>query len=86
MGASRRPRPRYLAAKLKRIRTHLNLSQAGMVERLDFDLSFLHTSHISEFERDIREPSLPLLLKYARIAKVNVEYLIDDEMDLPNDF
>jgi hypothetical protein len=30
-----------------------------------------------------REPSLPLLLKYARIAGICVDDLIDDELDLP---
>ena len=29
------------------------------------------------------EPALPILLRYARIAGVTVDVLIDDELDLP---
>ncbi len=38
---------------------------------------------ISGYERGEREPPLPVLLKYARLGKVSVESLIDDEMPLP---
>jgi len=38
---------------------------------------------ISGYERGEREPPLPVLLAYARLAKVSVERLIDDELDLP---
>ena len=37
---------------------------------------------LSEFESGRREPNLLVLLRYARLAKVSVESLIDDEMDL----
>jgi transcriptional regulator with XRE-family HTH domain len=43
----------------------------------------LFRSSISSYERGVREPPLPILLKYARIAGVYVEVLIDDELDLP---
>ena len=35
------------------------------------------------YELGKREPPLPVLLKYARIAGVYVDVLIDDELDLP---
>ena len=38
---------------------------------------------ISAYEHGTREPNLLTLLRYARLVKVNVEALIDDEMDLP---
>ena len=38
---------------------------------------------ISGYERGEREPPLPVLLAYARLGKVKVEILIDDELDLP---
>ena len=38
---------------------------------------------ISGYERGEREPPLPVLLAYARLAKLRVETLIDDELDLP---
>ena len=86
MGRSQRPRPRRLAEKLKAIRLSLDLSQAKMVKRLDYSESYLVASHISEFENGKREPALPLLLTYARVANVSVESLIDDKIDLPDEF
>ena len=38
---------------------------------------------ISRFEQGKREPSLIILLEYARIAGVPMELLVDDELDLP---
>jgi transcriptional regulator with XRE-family HTH domain len=38
---------------------------------------------ISGYERGEREPPLPVLLAYARLGKVTVEVLIDDEVDVP---
>jgi hypothetical protein len=38
---------------------------------------------ISEFESGKGEPSLIILLQYARVAGVCVDVLIDDRIDLP---
>lgn len=38
---------------------------------------------ISEYERGKREPSLRVLLAYARAACIHLEVLVDDEIDLP---
>jgi transcriptional regulator with XRE-family HTH domain len=43
----------------------------------------LTQDYISAYERGVREPPLPILLKYARAAGVWVDVLIDDELDLP---
>jgi transcriptional regulator with XRE-family HTH domain len=67
--------------KLLRIREALGVSQAEMVKRLDFPR--IHPAHISGYERGEREPPLPVLLRYARLAKVSTDVLIDDELDLP---
>lgn len=83
MGRSRRPQPKRLAAKLAEIRSRLDLSQTQMVKRLSSSGSKLQPGHISEFENGTREPSLPTLLRYARIAGIYVDALIDDEIDLP---
>ena len=40
-------------------------------------------SAVSGYELGTREPPLPILLKYARLAGVCVEVLIDDKLDLP---
>ena len=80
MGQASREKPARLGVKLLQIRTALGLSQNGMVERLGLAIpQFM----ISNFERGTREPSLIVLLKYARVVRVAVEVLIDDELDLP---
>jgi hypothetical protein len=47
---------------------------------LDVDLT---QNRISEYERGTGEPPLPVLLKYARLAGVCVDALIDDDQNLP---
>jgi transcriptional regulator with XRE-family HTH domain len=85
MGRNSRTRPKRLAEKLKQIREALELSQDGMLSRLDLDKTEgLERSVISAFELDKREPSLDVLLAYARVANVYVEVLIDDEINLPD--
>lgn len=37
---------------------------------------------ISRYEREEREPTLFVLLAYARLARVSVETLIDDKLSL----
>lgn len=81
MGAPRQ-KPERLAEKLKQIRLSLGLSQDGMLERLGLTEEFFR-SRISAYELGNREPSLPVLLKYARLVGVSTDVLIDDEMDLP---
>lgn len=82
MGVRPRQRPERLAEKLLAIRTSLDLSQAQMVKRLDAE-ELIVPGQISEFETGKREPSLPLLLRYARLAGVWMDVLVDDELDLP---
>jgi transcriptional regulator with XRE-family HTH domain len=74
--------PKRLGEKLLHIRTYLDLSQTGMLERLGAPEGLLGTS-ISAYERGAREPPLLILLKYAKVARVSVEVLIDDDLDLP---
>lgn len=83
MGRARRPRPTRLASKLLQIRRRLGLTQQQMLERLDFHQSPLFIGQISQFEQDKREPPLPLLLQYARVAGVSLEALVDDDLELP---
>ena len=81
MGHARR-RPLRLAEKLLQIRTALGLSQTEMHRRLDTADEIPYT-RISDYELDKSEPTLMILLRYARIAGVPTEVLIDDELDLP---
>lgn len=81
MGNVRR-RPERLGEKLRQIRLMLGLSQSEMLRRLDAeDLITYH--QISGYESGKREPSLLILLQYARVAGVSMEVLADDELDLP---
>lgn len=82
MGVRPRQRPKRLAEKLRAVRDALGLSQARMVECLDSE-GVIVPGQISEFESGKREPSLVLLLRYARAAGICVDVLIDDELDLP---
>lgn len=83
MGTRMRPRPINLSQKLRQIRIDLGLSQSELVRRLGFEDS-LHVGRISEYELSMREPSLILLLAYARLARIHLEDLVDDEIDLPS--
>jgi len=81
MGHARR-RPTRLAGKMLQIRTALGLSQTEMHRRLDVGDEIPYT-RISDYELDKSEPTLMILLSYARVAGVPTEVLIDDELDLP---
>jgi transcriptional regulator with XRE-family HTH domain len=75
-------RQKRLAEKLLQIRNALGLSQNDMLRRLGFD-QVIDYKRISEFELGKNEPPLAILLKYARVAGVCVDVLIDDDQDLP---
>jgi transcriptional regulator with XRE-family HTH domain len=81
MGHSR-PRPKRLAEKLRAIRSAFGLSQTDLHSRLDVEDLIVY-NEISKYEADEREPTLMVLLQYARLAGVNMEVLADDELDLP---
>jgi len=83
MGRSRREHPKRLATKLHQIREGLGLTQVQMAELLIEAKPSIRPGHVSELERGLREPTLLLLLRYARIAGVYVDVLIDDELKLP---
>jgi transcriptional regulator with XRE-family HTH domain len=83
MGSRRRPQPKRLPAKLLRIRQGLDLTQEQMAGLLETKRSPVYPTHVSEFERGLREPSLLALLRYARLVGVSTDVLIDDELDLP---
>src|ERR1043165_9558425 len=82
MGHARR-RPARLAEKLLQVRTALGLSQTEMHRRLGVDEEIPYT-RISDYELDKSEPTLMVLLRYARLAGVPTEVLIDDDLELPD--
>lgn len=82
MGLKPRLRAERLPEKLKGIRERLGLSQNQLLARLGFEEIF-DRSTISHYESGEREPPLPVLLQYARLADIYVDLLIDDDLDLP---
>jgi transcriptional regulator with XRE-family HTH domain len=80
MGYARR-RPERLAEKLRQIRTTLGLSQAELHKRLRVEAEIQYT-RISDYELDKNEPSLLVLLEYARVAGVHLEDIVDDRIEL----
>ena len=79
MGRQRRPQPRLLAKKLKRIRVELGIGQAEMARLLNRGPSPPDGAMVSRFERGEREPNLFVIVAYARLAKVSTDVLIDDQ-------
>jgi len=77
-----RPKPKRLAEKLRAIRLGLGLSQTQMLKRLEHEHT-MHYGRISEYETAKREPTLMVILQYARVAGVHLEDIVDDELDLP---
>jgi|SRR5947209_17162640 len=82
MGKASRQKPKYLGKKLRQIRFALGLSQSEMLRHLGIEEEG-YRNYISDFENDKREPPLPVLLRYARIANIWLDVLVDDELDLP---
>jgi transcriptional regulator with XRE-family HTH domain len=81
MGRGVRMRPVRLPEKVLQIRNAFRDTQEGMARRLGFPE--ITREYVSGFERGIREPPLPVLLRIARIAGISVETLIDDDLELP---
>jgi transcriptional regulator with XRE-family HTH domain len=82
MARGARERPRRLSEKLLTIRQELSLSQTELLRRLGAEDRMAY-NRISEFESGKGEPSLIILLEYARVAGVCVDVLIDDKLELP---
>ncbi|HVG28752.1 MAG TPA: helix-turn-helix transcriptional regulator [Pyrinomonadaceae bacterium] len=80
MARGARLKPQRLAQKLVQIRTTPGLSQNELIRELKLDLT---QNRISEYETGKGGPPLTVLLKYARLAGLCVESLIDGDLDLP---
>jgi transcriptional regulator with XRE-family HTH domain len=82
MGKRSRSKPERLAEKLLQIRVALGLSQTEMHRRLGLEEEVEYTI-ISKYELGRNEPPLTTLLRYARVAGVHLEDIVDDDLDLP---
>jgi transcriptional regulator with XRE-family HTH domain len=74
--------PARLGEKLLQIRIALGLSQDGMLRRLGLEEDY-GRHYVSGFETGEREPSLRVLLRYSQAAKVWINAIVDDDVDLP---
>ena len=79
MGFAPRDRPKQLGTKLLAIRQKLCLSQSQMAKLLGFEKSF---ARLSEYEHGNREPCLLTLLRYSKLARVSINMLVDDDVEL----
>lgn len=84
MGRSRRPVPQRLASKLLDIRERLGVTQQQLFDLLGDTGTRLYVRHIGDYENGKREPPLQVLLRYARVARVPMEVLADDDLELPS--
>jgi transcriptional regulator with XRE-family HTH domain len=57
----------------------LGLSQGEIAKLLGVE----NRAQISAYENGKRDAPIPLLLKYARLAKVPLETVVDDQLSLP---
>jgi len=80
MGRSRRNKPVKLSHKLLAIRKRLNMSQTQMARALELTV---HYSAVSNFELGTREPDLIVVMRYARLAGISMETIVDDQLNLP---
>lgn len=78
----RRAMPKKLGKKLLQIRESLGLSQREIVKALNYKDTPLRASQVSQYETGQREPTMMLVLAYARLANVPMECLVDDKMKL----
>jgi transcriptional regulator with XRE-family HTH domain len=83
MGGAKRQQPKRLPAKLRRVREALGYTQEEMVWHLGLK-GKVPRSYLSRFETGEREPPLEVLLKYSELAKVWINALVDDAVDLPS--
>jgi transcriptional regulator with XRE-family HTH domain len=74
-----RNKPKRLAEKLSQIREAIGLSQKEMAKRLGFHRTH---HHVSKYERGKAEPFMEVLLVYSRLANVQMEQIIDDDLEL----
>jgi transcriptional regulator with XRE-family HTH domain len=80
MGRSPRKKPLLLTQKLLAIRKRMNMSQTEMARALELTV---HYSAVSNFELGTREPDLLVVLRYARLAGIAMEVIVDDNLSLP---
>ena len=82
MGRRARTKEDKLGEKLRHIREALDLSQSELLKRLALEDDYQRTI-VSSWESGDREPSLRILVKYAHLAGICLDLLVDDDLSLP---
>ena len=83
MGQAPRNKPKRLGEKLLQIREALDLSQKEMAERLSKQAGVKITyRNVSKYERDKSVPYIEIVLAYARLANVEMNQIVDDDLDI----
>ena len=83
MGRAARLRSARLAEKLRAIRATLGLSQNELIRHMRLE-EVIYQSNVSGYESGEREPPLPILLRYAEVAGICLDVLVNDKLDLPS--
>jgi transcriptional regulator with XRE-family HTH domain len=84
MGSSSRAKPQRLSSKLRQIREALGISQTAMGKLLGLNNEFAR-NYVSGYERNTREPTLKVLLRYSEVCGLWINTLVDDGMELPKE-
>ena len=71
--------PKHLPGKLLTIRHRLEASPSQMATLLDHAVS---NQEVGEYEAGISEPDWLILLRYAKLARISMDVLIDDRLEL----
>ena len=83
MGSARRAKPAKLGDKLFTVREMLGMSLSKMAVALSDEEARVLRTDVYKFEQGEREPSLIILLRYAKLSRVPMEVFADDKLDLP---
>ena len=83
MGSAGRLKPEKLGGKLKAIRENFGDSFTQMATRLSDEKLIVLRTDISRYEKGLREPSLIILLQYAKLGKTTLDILADDTIAFP---
>lgn len=84
MGKKQLDKPKRMGEKVREIRARLGLTQGQMFTLLEAHGAKIHVGYIGLYEINERLPTYLVVLAYARAAKISTDYLIDDQLELPD--
>jgi DNA-binding XRE family transcriptional regulator len=81
--AATRKKPARLGEKLRAVREKFGFSLSEMAAKVSDDEVSIYRQDVHRYENNQTDPSLIILLRYARLARVKMEIFADDKLDLP---